>query len=359
MSPSSLASLPFKEAANLWLDSRNNIDPSTRFNYRCFIKALSAFFGSLTLKEIEPGHVSVYLKQRADGLVPGFRKGGSSCLAHEWSTLKQIMEYVGEWDRIKPWCKPPKKVKSSRGCALTEEQERTLFRVASSRKRWHVAYCCSLITANTTARPNEVRWLRLQDIDFARRTIRVEEGAKNESSRRRLPLNDDAFWAVQQLYTRAAKYGAHLPHHYLLPSGRDPSKPMGSWRKAWERLREAAGMPKLRRYDLRHHAITKLLENPHIPERAVIDLAGHVSNEMLETYSHTRTQALEDAVARIDTGISQKKPYIMRPSPSLKKEPCRTESIPSLPECSPPQPLPTSQGGRAWTACSSTISLKR
>ncbi|HXE89355.1 MAG TPA: tyrosine-type recombinase/integrase, partial [Terriglobales bacterium] len=93
------------------------------------------------------------------------------------------------------------------------------------------------------------------------------------------------------------------PQHYLLPhraraQGAEPdaTRPMGSWKKAWYRMRTAAGLPGLRPYDLRHHAITRLLENPEVSERTVIEIAGHVSKKMLERYSHIRAKARREAI---------------------------------------------------------------
>jgi hypothetical protein len=42
---------------------------------------------------------------------------------------------------------------------------------------------------------------------------------------------------------------------------------MDSWKKAWYALRAEAGkkfprLAKLRRYDLRHHSLTRLMEDP-------------------------------------------------------------------------------------------------
>jgi len=52
----------------------------------------------------------------------------------------------------------------------------------------------------------------------------------------------------------------------------------------------------LRPYDLRHHAITRLLENPDISEQTVKDIAGHVSKHILERYSHIRMAKKRDAL---------------------------------------------------------------
>ena len=42
----------------------------------------------------------------------------------------------------------------------------------------------------------------------------------------------------------------------------------------------------LRPHDLRHHAITKLAESSESSEQTIMAIAGHVSREMLEHYSH-------------------------------------------------------------------------
>jgi hypothetical protein len=52
--------------------------------------------------------------------------------------------------------------------------------------------------------------------------------------------------------------------------------------------------------DLRHHAITKLAESSEASEQTVMAIAGHVSREMLEHYSHIRQQAKRKAVESLD-----------------------------------------------------------
>jgi integrase len=186
--------------------------------------------------------------------------------------------------------------KPTAGCALSSEQEERLFRTAAS----------NLITANTTAGPNEIRFLKLQDLDFDPPAIRISEGVKNAYRRRTIPLNAPAAWAVKRLFNRAKDIGASDPTHYLLPhrapngkKGFDVTRPISSWRKAWEKLRIAADLPHLRKYDLRHHAITRLLEDENVSERTVIELAGHVGRQMLDRYSHIRMHSKTEAVENL------------------------------------------------------------
>jgi integrase len=51
--------------------------------------------------------------------------------------------------------------------------------------------------------------------------------------------------------------------------------------------RKAAGIPSLRFHDLRYHAITELAES-EASNAAIMAIAGHVSRQMLEHYSHVR-----------------------------------------------------------------------
>ena len=51
--------------------------------------------------------------------------------------------------------------------------------------------------------------------------------------------------------------------------------------------------------NLRHHCITKLAE-AGVPDQTLMSIAGHVSREMLEHYSHIRMQAKRDAVAALE-----------------------------------------------------------
>jgi integrase len=147
--------------------------------------------------------------------------------------------------------------------ALSPEQETKLFTVASSRPEWSVAFCASLIAANTTAQGCELRNLRLQDVDLRTRTLFIKVG-KNRFRVRAIPLNQTATWAILQLLERAQGLGARHPEHYLIPSRvegeqYDPTQPPSRW--AWRKLTAEAGLPGLRPHDLRHHAITKLAES--------------------------------------------------------------------------------------------------
>jgi integrase len=300
------------EAWPLWWEHKQQeISPHTAQCYREYKKPLLAFFGGTKLSDISIEQILAYRANRPTA--------GPGLMNHEINCLSQILGPLGLWQPIKKLYKPLKVPKLGPGIALLPEEEQHLFELAmNGSQKWKVAYFTSLITNHTTARPGEIRNLRLKDVDLRSRVLHIRQGVKNEFRVRDIPLNDEAFWAVSELHARAVKMGAIDPDHYLLPGramrqgGVTVTKPVIGWRKAWYSLRSEVAkkyprLAKLRVYDLRHNAITKMLENPRISEEVIEDLAGHsISSKMKKRYSHIRMDAKRKAAQAIgDDGVSR------------------------------------------------------
>ena len=301
-----LAHCSFAQVWPLWIQEKSQL--VSEKTLRCwgeYYRALHPFFGALLLRDIHIGNIVAYREQRQ-------LRAGPSLINHEINALKQIMERSGLWAPIAKFYKPLRIPKSGPGQALLEEEALWLLERARSRPKWRVAYLASLLSANTACGPGEIRKLRIKDVDLSEPVINIVQGAKNDYRVRPVPLNMDALWAVKNLLELATTKGAHLPDHYLLPhrahvkgAQPDPTRPMGSWKKAWYSLRAEAGKryPKLatiRMYDLRHHALTSLLENPSVSEQTIKDIAGHVSKKILERYSHIRLARKKAALEALE-----------------------------------------------------------
>jgi integrase len=301
MGHAELGEKTFREAADIWVEMRKMfVQARTTRDNKQYIKTLAAFLGDIKLSDIHIGTIREYQQWRLDNEISGTR------INHEMSCLGQILKEAGLWHKINTYYKPLPVSNERIGIALSEEQIRNLFAAARKDTRWEVALHASILSANTTCGPGEIKGLRLGDIDIQNRVMSIHKG-KNRFRIRTIPLNDDAIRSARYLLERAKDKGATLPEHYLLPhraakrgQGYDPEKPQGHWNRAWNRVREKAGLPHLRQYDLRHTAITRLLENPTVSERVVIELAGHVSNKMLARYSHQRIEAKRKAVSALD-----------------------------------------------------------
>jgi hypothetical protein len=72
---------------------------------------------------------------------------------------------------------------------------------------------------------------------------------------------------------------------------------MTSIKTAWGNARKRAGVEG-RMHDSRHTLITELSESG-AGDQTIMDIAGHVSRQMLKHYSHIRMQAKRDALQAI------------------------------------------------------------
>ncbi len=222
---------------------------------------------------------------------------------------------------------------------LSPEEKDRLAKIAASRPDWQTARLGILLCLNTTMRGCEIRGLRWRDIDFAKRLLTVRH-SKTEAGERAIPLNQNAWAAVQEQGELAvALFGEVRPEWFIFPRGEgclvrpDPTQPMKGWRTAWRSMTRAiecsscglfqkptefcrneqcravlsglkSPLAGLRFHDLRHHAITELAES-EASEQTILGIAGHVSPRMLRHYSHVRLEAKRKALDALSKGGSE------------------------------------------------------
>jgi integrase len=337
MSGVSFANLLFHDAAKTWLEGRKKIGLNTRKYYLCYIAALMPFFGEMRLAEIDIGNIAEYQTRRQEEVrlhrrhkasnVNGHPKDhdGASLINHELSCLGQILQRAGMWKAVSEFYEPLPLPPEGPGIALDPDEEQHLFQVGAKRKRWAVAYYASLLSRSTSAGPGEIRHLRLGDVRLnvdepggpMIRVLRhsVEGGVKNEFRERPLPLNPDALKAVEWMLERAHELGACEPHHFLLPhraakrgEKADPTRPMGSWKRAHRAMCVEAGkkfprIAKLRPYDFRHTAATDMMEDPSVSWTTIEHILGHrIDSKTKRKYDHIRNDKLRAAADALHRG---------------------------------------------------------
>jgi integrase len=322
--PNDFAKLRFEKSAELWLAERKQfVAPKTYRIEKERLVPLTARFGGTRLCGITADMIRAYQVKRIATV--------SSRTANlETKVLRMLLRNGKLWSRMADDFKALPENKRGPGRALSPEQEKTLFEVAASRESWQVAYWAALLAANTTARGCELKGLRIADVNLIEKTLRIHRvSTKTDAGARIIPLNETAQWACARLLERARKIGAIEPEHYLMPAalfrhtqkndplkqatGFDPTRPMQSWRTAWRALSTKANLPGLRFHDLRHHCITRLAE-AGTPDHTLMAIAGHVSREMLENYSHIRMEAKRDAVAALDRKPEAKQSTAEKPA---------------------------------------------
>ncbi len=119
---------------------------------------------------------------------------------------------------------------------------------------------------------------------------------------RTVPLNSALYQAlVDYSAWYRERFGEIRPEWYVFPFGtprpHDPTRPVTTLKTAWKNLRLKAKVQG-RWHDNRHTLITELAEKG-AGDQTIMDIAGHVSKQMLKHYSHIRMKAKRVALESI------------------------------------------------------------
>jgi integrase len=150
-----------------------------------------------------------------------------------------------------------------------------------------VIYPALMLALNTGMRNAEIRQLRWNEVDLKKQFLTVGRSKRAAGDGRTIPLNAALFDALRQ----------HADW-CVLRFGRgkqmDPTRPITTIKTAWTNARQRVGVTG-RLHDSRHTLITELAENG-AGDQTIMDIAGHVSRQMLKHYSHIRMQAKQEAL---------------------------------------------------------------
>src|ERR1039458_7963915 len=186
----------------------------------------------------------------------------------------------------------------------SEEKARMLEEARKLRTpQMHAALALDL---NTGLRDKELREIRWEQIDLVHKKALTVGKSKTEAGTGRvIPLNDTAVIAMEaHAAWYARRFGECRPEWYVFAFGSplpaDPTRPITSFKTAWIKVREKAGV-KGRWHDNRHTLVTELAESG-AGDEVIMSIAGRVSRAMLSPDAHvgmkTRGGALEEIPAR-------------------------------------------------------------
>ncbi len=324
---------PFGAAADQFLQERKpHVADRTAVLERNLLSPLRKFFGERPLLRLRAEDIASYQRTRRETGISG------RTLNMEVAVLRKMMKRAKVWAVVAEDVRLDRENAGTIARVLTAEQKTLLFDTAASNEEWMVAYCAAVLAVSTTCRGIELKHLRWRDVDLFDRAIQIRR-SKTEAGHRCIPLNTDALAALARLRTRAEALGSSESDHFVFPACEnqriDPNRPQKSWRSAWRSLvdkaakqageraaEQAAGNgndpeearkraasafigekgQRLRFHDLRHQAITELAETG-AADATLMAVAGHLSREMLEHYSHIRMAAKRAAVDKLAGGL--------------------------------------------------------
>lgn len=331
LSTSLSASMSFSEAATKFLNSRATLTTRGRVQYvaprtfrdlQSYLHTLGKFFGALRLDQIHAGHLRSYQHARANG--DGFSRrlgdrelktfAGAAKINDELGVLKRLMMSAEAWTReLDSLYLPVQEPQSEIQRALSpEEQEAFLHVAGEGPKSWQVVHAYALVALHTTFSSDEMRTLRQGEINLTQGILGVNvRYGKNRYRRREIPLTDaDCMWALESLMLRAWKLGSRGPAMHLflrrLTRGHyDGTQPMSETgiRRAFQEVRDAAGVPWFRLNGFRHTAITRMAE-AGIAISVIMRRAGHVCPKMTAHYTHISEQVERKAMMQMKRPVA-------------------------------------------------------
>lgn len=181
---------------------------------------------------------------------------------------------------------------AGRNRRLTPDEEERLLKAVDGHSnpmlRWIVR-----IALETGMRSSEITGLRRNQVDLQRRIVRLVE-TKNTLPRT-VPLTLEA---VKQFKEALANPVRPIDTDLIFfgEPGKDGQRRPYNFNKVWLAIKRDAGCSDFRFHDLRHEAVSRLVEGG-LSDQEVSAISGHRSMQMLKRYTHLRA---EDLVQKLD-----------------------------------------------------------
>lgn len=236
--------------------------------------------GNLVTREITSVDVATYRDQRLAQINPKTNKNISAATVRlEMSLLSNCLDIARiEWgvcdsNPVKNVKKP--KTPPGRDRRLTAREERLILRYCHSHTNPEL-YSIVILALETAMRQGEILKLEWEHINLKTRIAHLPE-TKN-GTKRDVPLSVRARDALIRLGAKT--------------KGRVLSYSSNGLKSTWRFMLIKLGIEDLHFHDLRHEAISRLVELGTLDLLEVAAISGHKSLSMLKRYTHLRAQRL-------------------------------------------------------------------
>jgi integrase len=139
-------------------------------------------------------------------------------------------------------------------------------------------------------RTNEALTLRWPQVDLNAREVRLDPRNSKNKKARTLPLFGELLAIFQRAHVARR---LDTPHVFVRDGG-----PIVTFRTAWIRATEAAGLSGLHVHDLRRRCVRNLIRSG-IPERVAMDWTGHLTRSVFDRYNVVSDGDLRQAAVKL------------------------------------------------------------
>lgn len=252
---------------------------------------LQLFFGKYSLAAVSADLVARYRDQRlAEGKKANTVRLELALASHLFTTAIKEWRIGLAHNPVANIRKP--RVGEGRDRRLTKDEERRIRKAVAAHSNPMLRWIFD-VALETGMRSSEITGLTKGQVDLHRRVVRLSK-TKNDSART-VPLTQ-----LAKDILAAALANPIRPKDcdlvFFGEPGRDGQRRPYNFNKAWLGIKAALGVDDLRFHDLRHEAVSRLVEGG-LSDQEVAAISGHKSMQMLKRYTHLRA---EDLVERLD-----------------------------------------------------------
>jgi integrase len=133
----------------------------------------------------------------------------------------------------------------------------------------------------------------MRQVDLAARTIRLEPGTTKNSEGRTVVMTALVYQVLAQCIA-----GKKHDESVFTREG----KPVGDFRKTWEKVCKAAGVPDLLFHDLRRTAVRNMVRRG-IAERVAMMISGHKTRSVFDRYNIVSEGDLRKAARKLEARV--------------------------------------------------------
>ena len=176
---------------------------------------------------------------------------------------------------------------------LTPDEEARLMEAVDQHSNPMLSWIVR-IAVETGMRSSEIITLRRSQVLLDRRIVRLVD-TKNTLPRT-VPLSPIAAECFKQALNNPARAG-DTDFIFFGEPGRDGQRRPYNFNKVWLNVKKNVGISDFKFHDLRHEAVSRLVESGVFSDQEVAAISGHKSMQMLKRYTHLRA---EDLVEKLD-----------------------------------------------------------
>lgn len=179
---------------------------------------------------------------------------------------------------------------------LPKEEEHRLLAAVNNHSNPMLSWIVR-IALETGMRSSEISGLRRHQVDLDRRVVRLSHTKNGDT--RTVPLSLAATTLFRQALTHPIR-PIDCDLVFFGEPGRDGKRRAYAFTKVWGTLKKSLGLADLHFHDLRHEAVSRLVEGG-LSDQEVSAISGHRSMQMVRRYTHLRGERLVNRLDNMKT----------------------------------------------------------